>query len=131
LNMLPETNNEPGAENDAAKEEDDTKEPPKEHHGCHRRHQCTQLPPGGRARQASTGVWGMAAGGAGSTACLAGCVDWQIMRRTLWRADFDDARDPNFKKARPGQRRHSGPRCLSPDISDWPRAFERMRAAHR
>ncbi len=29
----------------------------------------------GRARQASTGVWGMAAGGAGSTACLAaGCA---------------------------------------------------------
>ena len=47
-----------------------------------------------------------------------GCVDWQIMRRTLWRADFDDARNPNplpLKKARPGQRRHSGPRCLSPD----------------
>ena len=107
LNMLPETNNEPGAENDAAKEEDDAKERPKEHHGCHRRRQCTQLPPGGRshpanpgsqraphtrssashlsilssvirvgrARQASTGVWGMAAGGAGSTACLAaGCA---------------------------------------------------------
>jgi hypothetical protein len=40
------------------------------------------------------------------------------MRRTLWRADFDDARHPNSlpsKKARPGQRRHSGPRCLSPD----------------
>ena len=40
------------------------------------------------------------------------------MRRTLWRADFDDARNPNslpLKKARPGQRRHSGPRCLSPD----------------
>jgi len=30
--MLPETNNEPGAENDAAKEEDDAKERPKEHH---------------------------------------------------------------------------------------------------
>ncbi len=47
-----------------------------------------------------------------------GCVHWQIMRRTLRRADFDDARHPNslpLKKARPGQRRHSGPRCLSPD----------------
>ena len=36
----------------------------------------------------------------------------------LWRADFDDARNPNslpFKKARPGQRCHSGPKCLSPD----------------
>jgi hypothetical protein len=54
-----------------------------------------------------------------------GCVNWQIMRRTLWRADFDDARHPNtlpLKKARPGQRRHSGPRCLSPDISKWPSA---------
>ena len=24
-----------------------------------------------------------------------GCGDWQIIRRTLWRADFDDARHPN------------------------------------
>src|SRR5208283_994842 len=43
------------------------------------------------------------------------------MRRTLWWADFDDARHPNSlppKKARPGQRRHSGPRCLSPDSTD-------------
>jgi len=40
------------------------------------------------------------------------------MRRTLWRAAFDDARHPNslpLKKAHPGQRRHRGPRCLSPD----------------
>jgi hypothetical protein len=54
----------------------------------------------------------------GSSTPVAGCVDWQIMRPTLWRADFDDARNANslpLKKARPGQRRHSGPRCLSPD----------------
>ena len=54
-----------------------------------------------------------------SSAAVAGCGDWQIMRRMLWRANFDDARHPSslpLKKARPGQRRHSGPRCLSPDI---------------
>ena len=37
-----------------------------------------------------------------------GYVDWQIMRRTLWRADFDDIRHLNslpLKKARPGQGR--------------------------
>ena len=40
-----------------------------------------------------------------------GCVDWQIMRRTLWRADLDDARNANslpLKKARPGQRTPPG-----------------------
>jgi hypothetical protein len=51
---------------------------------------------------------------------LPGCVHWQIVRRTLWRADFDDARHLNplpLKKARPGQGRHTGPRCLSPDTA--------------
>ena len=52
-----------------------------------------------------------------------GCGDWQIMRRTLQRADLDDPRHPKFlpfKKARPVQRRHSGPRCLSPDNPPGP-----------
>lgn len=55
VNMPPETDDEPGAEDDAAEEQENSEKRPKDQPRRDRRDQCAQLPPGSRSHHGTPG----------------------------------------------------------------------------
>src|ERR1700745_2306266 len=55
VNIPPETDDEPGTEDDAAEEQKNSKKRPKDHPGRDRRYQRAKLPPGSRSYQGTPG----------------------------------------------------------------------------